>query len=206
MSKSDIWMPLYIGDYLADTQLLTTEQHGAYFLLIMAYWKNKGPLPDDDKILSGICKMSSSDWKKSKPVISKFFDTIDGCITHKRIDAEMVRSADKRESSQKKARLGAVIRWAKASGYDLDAKSKELHTMLEAMPQAMPEAIVEAMLERCPKQCLKVCYSQSQSQPQSQSQSQSQPQSPVWSPLPEENSRGVVDTATGELIAFGGAK
>lgn len=62
-------MPLYVGDYLGDTQRLTTEQHGAYLLLILDYWRN-GPAPDDDLVLQQITKLNKAGWKKTPPCTS----------------------------------------------------------------------------------------------------------------------------------------
>ncbi len=87
MSKPDTWMPLYIGDYLQDTTRLTTEQHGAYLLLIMDYWTN-GPLPDDDSSLAQVTRMQPAAWKKCRPVMARFFTIVDGEWCHKRIDEE----------------------------------------------------------------------------------------------------------------------
>ena len=98
--KTDMWMPIYIGDYLADTGHLSTTQHGAYLLLLMHYWR-KRELPEDDKQLAAIAKLPLRIWLDSKETIQSFF--FDGW-KHKRIEAELQRRA---EVSNKRAEAGA---------------------------------------------------------------------------------------------------
>lgn len=83
--KKDLWMPIYIGDYLADTGHLTTTQHGAYLLLLMHYWR-KRELPTEDKQLAAIAKLPLRIWLDSKEIIQAFFH--DGW-KHKRLEEEI---------------------------------------------------------------------------------------------------------------------
>lgn len=92
MSKPDTWMPLYIGDYLQDTTRLSTEQHGAYMLLIMDYWSN-GPLPDDDDALAHVTRLSLANWKKHRQTMARFFRTENGHWYHKRIESELGKAS-----------------------------------------------------------------------------------------------------------------
>ncbi|MBS0959799.1 YdaU family protein [Acetobacter thailandicus] len=90
MSKTKTWMPVYIGDYLADTMRLSTQQHGAYFLIMMEYWR-QGPLPDDMDELASIVRADRKTWDKSIwPTIKRFFfKGEDGFWHQKRIDKEL---------------------------------------------------------------------------------------------------------------------
>lgn len=90
--RSDTWMPWYIGDYLADTLHLSTLQHGAYDLLLMAGWKRQGKLPDDDNQLSAITKLTLSDWMSMRPIIEEFFKISNGFWQQKRQVAEIARA------------------------------------------------------------------------------------------------------------------
>lgn len=92
-AKPDTWMPLYIGDYLADTMHLTRDQHGAYVLLIMAYWRRGGALPDDDEQLAPIAKATLNEWRKAlRKVMAPFFQIAEGFWCHKRIDHELAEA------------------------------------------------------------------------------------------------------------------
>lgn len=104
MKKADTWMPFYVGDYLADTMLLTTLQHGAYLLLMLACWKAGGSLPDDDEALASAARMSGAEWRKHRAALRRFFDLQDGHLFHKRISAELERAqnlSDKRTAAGK---------------------------------------------------------------------------------------------------------
>jgi uncharacterized protein YdaU (DUF1376 family) len=65
-------MPIHIGDLLRDTSHLDTEYIGAYLLLLFHHWST-GSLPDDDKQLATITRMTAGRWKRARPVLQKFF-------------------------------------------------------------------------------------------------------------------------------------
>lgn len=103
--KSDAWMPFYIGHYLRDTMHLTTEQHGAYMLLLMACWTRGGALPSASAQLAGIARMTPAAWRKSEEVVMAFFTLTDGGeYTHGRILAELTKA---KVISDKRREVGA---------------------------------------------------------------------------------------------------
>ncbi len=105
-------MPVFIGDYLADTMHLSTEQHGAYLLLLFHLWR-RGLLPDDDGILGQITGLDKSAWSRTRPTLAEFFEIRDGLWHHRRVERERIRVAAKQQVNIKNAKLGASRRWSK---------------------------------------------------------------------------------------------
>ncbi len=111
-------MPLFIDAYIADTTHLSTEEHGAYLLLLMAMWRRNGAVPDDDRDLARMVGLSVGRWKKVKDRLLPFLSVEDGEITQKRLKSEweFVQKSRKKQSER------ATKRWQaeRSKNNDLD--------------------------------------------------------------------------------------
>ncbi|RVK60582.1 DUF1376 domain-containing protein [Sinorhizobium meliloti] len=105
------FMQLYVSDFIGDTLHLSTEQIGAYMLLLMAMWNAGGRLPNDDAKLARVVRMSVKKWKAIEADLLGFFDIIDSEIYHNRLTKELQKSERK---SQSRADAGAKGGSAKA--------------------------------------------------------------------------------------------
>jgi len=133
--KADIWMPLYIGDYLSATTHLSAEESGGYLHLLMHAWKN-GSLPSDMEGLRRIARIDKDAWSNAWAMLQPFFDMSSGGAPVQK-NLERIRNEwnDKKVASTEKARVAAEARWNK------NAPSNA---------PSIPPSNAQAMPQRCP--------------------------------------------------------
>lgn len=145
---SRAWMPLYVGDYLRDTMHLTTEEHGAYLLIIMALWSAGGSLPES--AMPATVRVSQRKWSSLRNTLAPFFHVAEGTWSHRRVNRELATAKEKSD----KARGSARRRWA-------DAKADAVgYANADASAQA------DAMRTHMPRQCSSPSQSQKKKDPE----------------------------------------
>lgn len=92
MAKAPI-MPLFTDALIGDTTHLSAEQFGAYVLILIATWRNNGQaLPDDEKQLANVCRVSVAKWRKTlRPILQKFFTVSESGWHQQRLEIEWDR-------------------------------------------------------------------------------------------------------------------
>lgn len=102
------WYPKDVGDYRADTNGLSMEQHGAYNLLMDEYYHTGRPLPGDFEAVARIVRAVTDGERGSlQAVLERYFDLRNGKYWHKRIDQEL----DKRRQLSEARQAAARGRW-----------------------------------------------------------------------------------------------
>lgn len=104
-------IPIFPDAYHRDTTHLTTEEHGAYFLLLMAAWGSDDcTLPNDERRLAALAKMPVNRWRKIAPTVLEFWAYDKGRLFQKRLQKEW------RYVQQTKAKRAdaAKAKWARA--------------------------------------------------------------------------------------------
>jgi uncharacterized protein YdaU (DUF1376 family) len=108
--KVDFFMPLYVGDYLADTSHLDAEQHGAYLLLLMAAWRRGGRLPNDPVQLARIACCPQRRWLRVWGIIAHFFQLDGAELIQRRVTRELDRAQRAKEGRSAGGRASAESR------------------------------------------------------------------------------------------------
>lgn len=80
-------MPLFWDALMGDTLHLTTEEFGAYMLLLGAMWRHGGSIPDSDPDLSRITRTGKR-WGRVKARLLPFLLQENGTISQKRLRQE----------------------------------------------------------------------------------------------------------------------
>ena len=142
------WMPVDIGDHLADHAQLTTEQHGAFFLLVMYQWR-RGAIPAVPSDLAQICRCTVPVWlRRLAPALLPLFERRGDVL----IEPSYEFQRDKAHAISDERRDAAAKKWRRAkhqagggepnkNNDNTDASAGGLHTPRTARPtppQAQP--------------------------------------------------------------------
>jgi uncharacterized protein YdaU (DUF1376 family) len=110
--KVDLWMPLYLGDFLAATAGLSAEEGWAYTRLLCQMWLEHGYLDNDPPALARLAHVELGAWPGIWNRLSRFFDLADGRISQKRLLYELAQAHEKRRQRREAGKAGADGRWA----------------------------------------------------------------------------------------------
>src|SRR5262245_8250176 len=116
------WMPLFWGDFLANTMHLSAQEAGAYLFLIAHAWEHDAKVPRDWLRLARIARVRPDQWKRVWNSLENFFEpcpessigtssvTLIQCYSHPRVADEL-------------RRLGKISNERKAAAMQLHSKS-----------------------------------------------------------------------------------
>jgi uncharacterized protein YdaU (DUF1376 family) len=135
-------MPLYWDAYLADTTHLSTEEHGAYFLLLGAMWRRNGSVPDDDRDNARIVGLSVAKWRRIKARLAPFLTFEGDEISQKKLRETWEITQEKIEKNRQNGARGGRPVSKKSNGLGLangsvsDNPNKKRN---ETIPEPDPE-------------------------------------------------------------------
>lgn len=135
------YMPLYVGDYLADTTHLEGVASGAYLHLLMAMWRAGGRLPFNDDKLRRLTKLTPAQWERVRDTVMEFFTRRGGSITHKRLSKELAKYHDKSVRLSEAGKRGQSERRNKNKQLGVSQAEATLK-----QPEPEPEDRIEGLL------------------------------------------------------------
>jgi uncharacterized protein YdaU (DUF1376 family) len=156
-------MPLYPDALIGDTMHLSVGEFGAYMLILVSMWSAGGSLPNDDRVLRRISRVSGANWTRMRPTIMALLTVEGDRVTQRRLRSEFDKAAGDRSRRANAGRKGGVARAENAGNRCLTETTKSLPrgdneiVLSQGSPQTAPKPLKtldapQAMLENGLKQ------------------------------------------------------
>lgn len=111
------FMQLYVSDFIGDTLDLSTEQVGAYLLLLMAMWKSDdGSLKNEPTKLARVARVAIESWTSVWSDLEPYFEIVDGKVTNGRLSLELANFARKSAARAEAGSRGGKAKALKDKG------------------------------------------------------------------------------------------
>lgn len=143
------WFAFNADAYTGDTAHLTCEEHGAYLLLMLAYYRSEKPLPATDRALASICKLPMDRWLDCRPALAPFFVEAEGTWRHARIEEEIAQGHKRMERFSKRAKTASDARYKGAKGIHQASNNDDTLTLTKDSLSTRANDVLE---EREPEQ------------------------------------------------------
>jgi uncharacterized protein YdaU (DUF1376 family) len=127
-TKVDVWMPLYVSDFLTATLGWSAEERGHYLTLLMAQWA-MGGLPSDMKALERITPGVTECWGT---VGEKFSLGTDGKLRNRRLEEHRSAAVENREKKVAAAHAANEAKRLKREAAEAGARLLATQTEVQA--------------------------------------------------------------------------
>jgi uncharacterized protein YdaU (DUF1376 family) len=164
------WYKRYAGNFVMGTMNLTLEERGAYSLCLDLIYDRGGAIPDDERWLAGICRISTRRWRviRAKLIQLGKLVEVDGRLHNRRAQAEIDLAQEKADADAENGAAGGRKRAENSSKTDrklIENGSKTSRNFVENEPQsAKNNDLGQARLKPNQKEELDIRY-QSSSDP-----------------------------------------
>jgi len=135
MSKTP-FLHLAVPDFVADTLEMSTQEVGAYWLLIMSLWQRKGYLPNDQAKLKRVARVGR-DWPKVWATIECHFEVDGDRIFNPRILELATTVASQRAVNAQSGARGGRAKALRSKERDL-ANATETPPLKATQPEPEP--------------------------------------------------------------------
>lgn len=110
------WFAFEIEEYDTDTMHLSAAEDGIYNRLLRHYYKTRVPLPDDDRALAAIARITVSEWDAVKITIRAFFKLRKGHLIQRHCERELRKEDELSKRRSERAKRAINKRWAISKG------------------------------------------------------------------------------------------